>query len=183
MQVRSWRKGLARAGGAALLLTIPAVALLSFTPTAFSAFRATTPRASTAAPASQAVAANAQIETLLTQWTETQDVVTQARRQSTSLNNALRQIRNQINSLNPNDPQFNFKFQFIQQVLLLIASQRDTWDTTWRRIGRPGADIVQLQDTLIELQVTFVSQNSALAVHQAQEIASGTISTFTPPSS
>lgn len=181
MQKRAWQKGLAHAGGGLLLLAIPAVALMCFSPQTLSAF-ASTPHPQSAAAAFSTDVATGEAR-VLEDWNDTAlTLVQQARRQSKALNDALRAIRAQLKALDPKDPLFSFKSALIQQSLLTIAAERDAWDRTWKQIGRPGANVEQVQNQLITLQVVFVDTNSKLATMQAQEVQQGSVFSFTPPS-
>jgi hypothetical protein len=181
MQERPWQKGLAHAGGTFLLLAIPAVALMCFSPTALSAFSAATPQVASVAMAPTTADATNDAA-VLDNWSDTKlTVVQQARAQSKTLNDALKAIRKELNGLSTKDPLYTFKHDLLQQSYLAIAAQRDAWDNTWKKIGVPGSNIVSLQNQLINLQIAFVKINGDLATLQAQEVASGSITKTSPP--
>jgi hypothetical protein len=183
MQQRPWHKGLAHVGGAFLLLAVPAVALLCFSPSAVSAFATSAPQALSVSAAPAHVAPAPADSNVADTWSDTSlqlTLVQQARRQSLSLNNALRATRKQIMNLNPKDANYSFNYALLQQTLLLLAAERDAWDGTWRKIGVPGANQAVVQNQLITLNVLFVSANSALAVAQSQSVTTGTVVSFNP---
>jgi len=166
---------MSRAAGTALLFAVPALSLAWFTPTAWSALALTGPTAHVSvAPHASAAAASNQLE----RWQETQtSLVDQARAESTSLNQALKKVRDLINgnTLSP------FSYQLAQQTLALLFAERNAWDANWRQIGIPGADPLEVQSNLIDLQIKFIDANSALLTLQIQEVSSGSITAFTAP--
>jgi hypothetical protein len=103
-----------------------------------------------------------------------------ARKQSLDLNTALRAERARILDLRRRGDR-SLNAQLVQQSFDLLAAKRDAWDLTWRQIGRKGADLEFVQNALTDLQAQFVQADEELAALRAQEAASGSVTTYTPP--
>jgi hypothetical protein len=192
MQKSTWKQVRRRLSEAVVMLAVPALAIVGLSPRAWSALTAGRPQVQSAAVASASPTQQNAAADVLRDWSDTQtstnpitiNLVQQARNESAALNNAVRSLRAQIvqtvGSMSAlQSPEFSV--QLLLQSLNLTATQRTVWDTTWRQIGRPGANQTAVQNRLINLQVAFVNANALLISFQANEIRSGSISTFTPP--
>jgi len=177
-----WQRIMARVGTAIVLGAVPVIALGSFSSVAMSALQTSVPSSQPPVLTQAVHPAAAANGGALNGWTDTQDAITttlvgQARRESLALNNGVRQLRAQLAKLTPG----SFTYQLVLQSLLLTAAERDSWDGTWRQIGRPGMNQVQVQTTLISLQSLYVQANTSLITVQSQEIASSSIFSYSPP--
>lgn len=172
---------LSRVGATAVFAAIPAMGLVWFAPVASNALALNRPTGpgDVAAVAEQFADADSELA-VPAEWQETSlatDLVAIARKQSRDLNTSLRSLRSQLAKQKAG----SFSYSITLQRLLLVAAQRDTWDTNWRRIGRPGVDLNLIQNNLVGLQDKFVASNTDLQTLQAKEVATGSISSYTPP--
>jgi hypothetical protein len=187
-QLRSWL------GEITVLLVVPALAIASFAPQAWSSLLVSHGPATQVATA--APVAGAAHEDVLSQFSDTQtstitnpitiNLVQQARTTSAALNNAVFALRAQIVQAVGNQSAINspsFAVQLLLQSLELTARERNAWDHTWRRIGVPGSNPTAVQNQLIILQPAFLNANAVLISFQAMEIVHGQISTFNLTSS
>jgi hypothetical protein len=180
---RTWRRVGKRLSEICLLCALPAVAFAWYSPHACGMLTTGLPHV--AAPVAAGSTAPRDAAAVLREWTDTQttnpitiNLVVQARQESLVLNAAVRNLRQQLAGQKVGTLAYNLIFQSLQ----LTAAERDAWDSNWRLIGRPHADQTVVQNTLITLQVKFVNANTTLVPIQAQQISSGSTSTFTPPS-
>jgi hypothetical protein len=190
MQRRSWQRVVANAGGALVLLAVPAMAFAWFTPSAWSALAVTTPLVSADAGQQIRVADTTPAQTsTVEEFSETANtgltnaqLVKLARAESIALNKAYQSVAQQIRMLSPSTTNYQLKLTLLEQNFALLKSERNSWNLTWRQIGVAHANPAFIQSRLVALQVSYVQANTALVTLQAQEIQSGSTSSYTPPS-
>jgi hypothetical protein len=100
-----------------------------------------------------------------------------ARHESLLLNKSLHAFREQVNALH----QYEFARRLAYQSFRLVAAERNSWERTWFRLGRPNPDVTVVQTTLLRLERAYSTANQRLLTLQAQERQSGSVSFFTPP--
>jgi len=163
------------------LCAVPAVALAWFAPLSLSALAiSTTPAGNPLTELDTPAIASASDATDLAAFEDTSlqtDLVKEARKQSKFLNDQVRALRKILLSKKPG----SFDYGITLQQLTLINAERNAWDQNWRKIGRPGVDPIAIQNSLTDLQDSFVQANTDLKTLQAKEVSSGSISTYTPP--
>lgn len=188
MEERWWPKVLANAGGAVGPLAVSAVALVWFTPNAWSALGAlTTPMPSAAraqvTPTPGDVRA-ATGPTELAEWSETanlkpiQAVIKEWRAGSLKFN---KDYRDALTARNAIKDKTSVAWGVANQKFLLAVAKRNSWEMTWFDIGVPGANPKALQRELKTQLATFAKADTSFMTFAAQEVKSGSISNFTPP--
>ncbi len=184
MQQKSWRRTLVYTGATLMVVAVPTLALARFGSNAYNALTLRAPQTRTAtitqvAATERAGEADSQVlgqfaETATNGSAITINLTMQARAESRALNQAVATLRGVLSQLKAG----SLDFQLAQQTLEVLGKERDTFDRTWRKIGVPRQNQTTVQNTIINLQVAFVTTNTNLTAFQFQERASGSVTTF-----
>lgn len=117
----------------------------------------------------------------LLDWQETASpamtLVTLARQESAQNNKSVQELRALLHTQKTG----SLDYALTLQSLLLAAAQRDAWDSTWRKLGRHGADLRQLSRSLMNLRIEFLGASASLQSLQATERNAASVFSFTPP--
>jgi hypothetical protein len=164
-----------------LLCAIPALALAWFGPAAWSAARSLPAPLHSSMVGTAATGLDQEAAAGLVEWHATETpatiLVAQVRRESAAHNGAVRRLRALLQTQEPG----TLAYGLTLQSLLLAAAQRDAWESNWRSMGRRGADLRLLSQSLVSLRIEFLAAKASLRSLQAAERAAGTVFSFTPP--
>jgi hypothetical protein len=164
-----------------VLGAVPALALIEFGPAAWSAARTGATALHRTMPARAAARLDHGAAAELLAWHDTDApavvLVAQAHRISATNNNEVRRLRSLLQTQTPG----TLDYALTTQTLLLAAAERDAWDLNWRKMGRRGADLHVLSESLLNLRIEFSAANTWLQSLQTQERAASSPFSLTPP--